>query len=391
MDDIFPESPGTPVGWPMSIGLRARGGGRLLRQPAGSTSAALVVIGAATLLSGMGYATWRMSDPAIPSSTALLLSLPYWYLWAALVPAIVWLSRRYRIRSDSWISGTVVHLIAGTLIALTVLASDTFFNRLAGFWDTTTFGEAYAQGLILWFHLTILVYWMIVAVVHAVDYHQESMEREVAAARLETQVAEARLRQLQTQLHPHFLFNALHTASSYVRDHRPREATDMIAELADLLRRSMDHGSSHEATLDEELAFVMQYLRIEQARLGERLTVKSEIPDDVRNAKVPAMLLHILVENAVRHGIAPHDRSGSIEITARRQADSLQLRIRDDGPGFPTGGFVPDATQVGLRNTRERLDRMYGEQQALHLSNDTRGGAVVTVTIPWHTESRLDE
>jgi signal transduction histidine kinase len=332
-----------------------------------------------------------MSDPAITASTALLLSLPYWYLWAALVPAIVWLSRRYRIRIDSWISGTVVHLIAATLIALTVLASDTFFNRLAGFWDTTTFGEAYAQGFILWFHLTILVYWMIVAAVHAADYHQESLEREVAAARLETQVAEARLRQLQMQLHPHFLFNALHTASSYVRDHRPREATDIIAELADLLRRSMDHGSSHEATLDEELAFVMQYLRIEQARLGERLNVKSEVPDEVRKARVPAMLLHILVENAIRHGIAPHDRSGSIEITARRQADSLQLRIRDDGPGFPTGDFVPEATQVGLRNTRERLDRMYGEQQTLHLSNDIRGGAVVTVTIPWHTESRLDE
>lgn len=343
-------------------------------------------LGAATILGALGYQTWRIVEPTIPARMALLLSLPYWYLCAALGPAVVWLCRRFPIQSGRWISSLVAHSIAGTLTAFFVLAADTWVSRLAGYWTPLTFSQAYRTTIAVWFHLTFVVYWVMVAVVHAAVYWRHYQSSAVAAARLETQLAQARLKALRMQLHPHFLFNTLNTISGCVRDHRPTEATEVIAGLADLLRQSLDGGGTHEVTLGEELQLVTSYLRIEQARLRERLRVATAVPHDLMQARVPTMILQPLVENAIRHGIGPRIHGGCIEVSGRRRGESLELRVRDDGPGFRLSQESPEVAGVGLGNTQARLRGLYGDRQSFLLSNDHRGGAVVTVTIPWHTE-----
>jgi LytS/YehU family sensor histidine kinase len=180
------------------------------------------------------------------------------------------------------------------------------------------------------------------------------------------------------QLHPHFLFNTLNAVSALM--HQDVELADrMIARLGDLLRTTLDNADKQEVPLQQEIDFIRPYLEIEQARLGTRLSIGIDIDPNTVDARVPNLILQPLVENAVRHGIAPRPGPGRIEISARRENGHLHIQVRDDGAGIKQIDRLKEG--VGLSNTRARLEQLYGPAHRFELKNGH--GFTVSVTLPF--------
>ena len=225
--------------------------------------------------------------------------------------------------------------------------------------------------------------------VRALDRESEAVRLEAERARLDEQLTEARLAALRMQLNPHFLFNALNTVSAFI-ERDPERAQTMVAQLAALLRRVLDGDARPEVPLADEMALLRDYLAIQQARFGDALTVSEHIDADVLGALVPALVLQPLAENAVEHGVSRLvGEPGRVEIGARREPDGrLVLTVTDNGPGPAAAGTV-HGTGVGLANTRDRLEALYGASASLALGDAPEGGAVATVTLPFHTAAPL--
>jgi len=238
----------------------------------------------------------------------------------------------------------------------------------------------------LYFDWEMMTYWAVVACSHALDYYRESQERAVTAAQLETRLAEAQLQALQRQLHPHFLFNTLHTISALM--HRDVDAADvMLARLSDLLRLTLDQVGGQVVPLKDELDFVEKYLEIEHTRFGDRLRVRIDAQPGTLDAAVPNFILQPLVENALKHGIGPRVDGGTVEVITRREADRLRLVVRDDGRGVPPETLTAFNTGVGLGNTRSRLEHLYGDRQRFAFDTPESGGLSVTIEIPFVVET----
>jgi sensor histidine kinase YesM len=191
---------------------------------------------------------------------------------------------------------------------------------------------------------------------------------------------EARLKTLEAELHPHFLFNTLHAISTLV--HTDPEAADrMISRLSDLLRLTFDRSGAAGVPLKEELEFLQKYLEIEQIRFQDRLTVNFDIDPDTLDTDVPRMILQPLVENAIKHGIAPRSGQGLIQISARKQGDKVLIEVRDNGVGLSKNARARFSNGVGLSNTRARLECLYGSEQRLDFA-EGQGGLAVQMLIP---------
>jgi len=214
---------------------------------------------------------------------------------------------------------------------------------------------------------------------------EEAHARELRTAILESQLSEARLEALRAQLNPHVLFNTLNTIAMLVRRQANSEALRGIVGLGQLLRQILDCRSTPEVPLGEELDLVGHYLAIEQLRYRDKLTVSIDVPTALLDAQVPSLLLQPLVENAVHHGLGARSTPGCVAIAGQRRSGRLCLEVRDDGPGFPEGWDPVVSAGLGLGNTRERLLRLYGDQQRLEFRRGADGGAIVSITIPFHT------
>jgi LytS/YehU family sensor histidine kinase len=222
---------------------------------------------------------------------------------------------------------------------------------------------------------------MIVGGWAAWDYYNESRARALRASELERSLAEARLRTLQTQLQPHFLFNALNTISAFV-ERDPRGARRMIEHLGDLLRFSLQHSARQETTLEEELQALEHFLAIQRVRFEDRLEVSVSVEPGARRAAVPGLILQPLVENAIRHG-ASLERPSRITISAVRDNGDLRLRVADDGPGLPPGWQMEESAGIGLSNTRQRLAQLYPAAHQFSLHESPGGGVTAEVVIPY--------
>jgi signal transduction histidine kinase len=197
------------------------------------------------------------------------------------------------------------------------------------------------------------------------------------SVRAESLAHQARLQALRYQLNPHFLFNTLNAISTLVVDKRNAEAGKMIARLSDFLRMTLDRPDAEEVPLADEIEFVRRYLEIEQVRFGERLAVTIDVDDDAWTARVPALVLQPLVENAIRHAVAPREVGGRITIEARAVDGRLHLAVADDGPGLNgngNGNGLPrtQCRGIGLSNTRERLAQLYGAAHRFELVSAVR-------------------
>lgn len=222
------------------------------------------------------------------------------------------------------------------------------------------------------------------------DYVRRYQRRLEEAARLRAQLAEARLSVLQSQLNPHFLFNTLNAVSALV-DRDPKGVRRMIARLSELLRGTLEPSADPEVPLARELATVEQYLEILRIRFQGRLETSIDADTTLADALVPPMILQPLVENAMKHAVSKTSAPSRIDITARRDADSLVLTVHDTGPGANGSGSATDeqSTGIGLRNTRARLEAIYGDDYSLELARRDSAGSDATIRLPYHTGSDL--
>ncbi len=237
---------------------------------------------------------------------------------------------------------------------------------------------------------TLAVSMTSVAVASLVETHRRlaaviaSREQELAAER--RAAVEAQLRALQAQIRPHFLFNTFNALSELIHEDADA-AEDLVTDLAHLLRYSLRSGDDGGVPLADELEATRRYLRIEQARLGDRLRVRLEIEPGLR-ATVPPLILQPLVENAVQHAVAPRPEGGDIVIRGRREGAGLVLEVQDDGPGLPAvvrlqRGRAGEAHDGGFENVRRRLGLRFGDGASLQVRESQGGGAHLVLAMPW--------
>jgi two-component system, LytTR family, sensor kinase len=331
------------------------------------------------------YMQFELRGRSVPLGTILGVNLLESFLWALATVAIFWLTRRFPLERGRMLRGIVVHLSAAVLLSLARVAVVVHLSRQVEWLPERNYTRQFWGA----FHQYVLYYALLLGIAHAVHYYGRYRERERAAERLAAGLTEARLQALKMQLQPHFLFNTLNAISALIpADAKP--ARRMVARLGDLLRIALEHEETQVVTLREELAFLEPYLEIEQARLEERLTVVMEIAPDALDAHVPHLMLQPLVENAVRHGIAPRIEPGRVEISASRGAADglLHLEIRDDGPGMERERGTRTRKGVGLTNIQARLEQLYGGAHRFEVENCPEGGLAVRISLPFRCAAR---
>jgi two-component system LytT family sensor kinase len=322
----------------------------------------------------------ELAGRSIPRGHALLRGLFDAYLSALTTVAVFWVARRFALERGRMLRGIAVHLVAAVLLSLARVAVVVEASRRVGWLEERDFDNQFSGR----FHQYLLYYVLLLGIAHAVHYYGRYREREREAERLAAGLAEARLQALKMQLQPHFLFNTLNAISALIPA-EAKPARRMVARLGDLLRIALEHEETQEVTLREELAFLQPYLEIEQARLGDRLSVVMEIAPETLDARVPHLVLQPLVENAIRHGIAPRIGPGRVEISAARGADDrfLHLEVRDYGPGLDRDHQPGTRKGVGLANIRSRLEQLYDGEHRFELGKHAGGGVSVKISLPF--------
>jgi two-component system, LytTR family, sensor kinase len=316
---------------------------------------------------------------------SLAYSLVSALLWALLTPPLMAFGAHFRLDRETF-PRAPLHLAVA--IALPVL----YWLPLTGLTQTLAhaFGhpgwswELTRNDFIASYLLNLMVTVQVLAMSQGLVFHHESRARALRASRLEADLARTELHLLRTQLEPHFLFNTLNAIATLVHGN-PAAAERMILLLSELLRRALRERDEHEVPLGEELAFLDRYIEIEQVRFRDRLVVQRQIQPDSLRAMVPPLLLHPLVENAIRHGVARRVEGGCLCISARREQDRLELSIWDDGPGPALPGDGPPSSGIGLATTRARLERLYGDDHHFALQSGPAGGVEVSLSLPFRT------
>jgi two-component sensor histidine kinase len=321
----------------------------------------------------------------VEAGKLIVLNLALWYVPALLMPAIVWAARRFPFDTGHKVRAVAAHSVGALMFAavhFTGLMSVRFLLwDNGGKWPSASWSQFLQRRIFEQLDWSLMVYAVIVGVSHAVAFYRESQERKLKAAQLETRLVEARLKTLEAELHPHFLFNTLHAISTLV--HRDPDSADrMISRLSDLLRITFDRTGEPKVSLKEEIEFLQKYLDIEQTRFQDRLTVHVKIDPESLDGEVPRMILQPLVENAIKHGIAGRHGGNQIQIAAGRDGDRLWMQVRDNGGGLQVRTLKALRTGVGLSNTRARLDCLYGRLYQLEFS-DRNGGLSVSIVIPF--------
>ena len=352
----------------------------LARQFAGQF---LIVAGLWTLIAlctGLAdLAFLRLVGRSTPVFDVLRRPLTEHWIWAALTPLVFALVRRFPLAPLQRARAFGLHVLFFVLLSmLHCVIAQGVGSPLAAV-PPNYQGSLLVLRFLEEFYSDLWMYWPLVGVRALLDAHAAERERALQASQLGQLMADLQLSLLRAQIQPHFLFNTLHAISALLRVD-PRAAEDMLADLAELLRASFDNPT-HETSLRHEIAIVDCYLRIQQRRLGERLTLVRHIDPEVLDAAVPTLVLQSLVENAVVHGLAPVNRPGRLEITARREAEHLLLAVRDDGSGLPAA----PRQGVGLANARERLRQLYGEAHSFKIGGQPGAGTWVDLRLPFRS------
>jgi two-component system, LytTR family, sensor kinase len=330
------------------------------------------------------YVAAEIRGSPVSAGQVLSTAMTDVYLWALATIAIFWLARRFPLARGRLLPHAAVHVIAGITLSLA---------RVGMIWALSQWTQVYRPIELTalfyrQFHVYLLFYVLLLGIAWAVYYHGRYREREQAAEQLAAGLAEARLQALKMQLHPHFLFNTLNAISALI----PQEAQParrMVARLGDLLRTTLEQEATQEVSLGEELEFLEPYLEIEQTRLGDRLSVEFQVEPQALDARVPHLVLQPLVENAIRHGVAPRSGPGVVTIAAAVEGGSLILHVRNTG-GSARDGSTHEPGGRGLANVRSRLEHLYGADQQLTAGPAGPAEWVTTIRIPYRASRLAD-
>jgi two-component system LytT family sensor kinase len=329
-------------------------------------------------------AAWALKgDDSMSLATAILWRVPEWQVWALATPIILWAGRRWPITRTP-LRNVPIHLALATVIT----TADVTVYFLLGRWLdqpylATSLLEFLPVMLLKTAFFELIVYSCVLIADQAIGYQRRYRAAALAQSQLEARLVEAQLDALKHQLHPHFLFNTINAISVLVRKGEAASAVKMLNGLADLLRRSLSRLRVELVPLREELDFIERYLDIETTRFPDRLRVSIDVPPEALSAKVPNLILQPIVENAIKHGIAPRVRGGAIEISARVRAGRLAIEVRDDGVGLaPGGAAAAEGHGVGLSHVRKRLAQLYPGDHRFALEPRQPAGAVATLELP---------
>jgi two-component system, LytTR family, sensor kinase len=325
----------------------------------------------ALLFAPQNYIANRLSPKPLPGWVAIVASASIFYVWAALTPLVVWLAKRFPFRRGRIFIATLQHMTwSFGVAALQMVAVGAFQSLLP---VPKEFVPPIPPQLMLVSiaATNVMLYWSIVAAATAVAYFRRDQERELA-------LVQAQLQSLRSRLQPHFLFNTLNAIAELMYQDT-RRAEETVTQLSDVLRLTLQHDQAHEITLAEELDLLRKHVAIYQTLLQDRLRVRWSIDDQALDARVPTMILQPLVENAIRHGIAPRESGGTVGVSARRDGEFLCLTVEDDGVGMKD---VPARAGIGLTNTQSRLRYLYGDAYRFEMSALSGGGASVAMRLP---------
>jgi two-component system, LytTR family, sensor kinase len=306
-----------------------------------------------------------------------------WYYWALVTPVIMRFARRHPAETLQRWRGRALHIWNGIMYGagcgIVATISQVAFDLDR---SQRSIQMLASRNILFWAIFGLIFYALITAAGFVRDGQERVRERELAASRLQAELVEAQLNGLRMQLQPHFLFNTLNTAAMYVREGDSDTSVRVLTRLSELLRRVLDTGSEPEVPLAMEIEQVERYLEIESVRFSDRLSVRIDVPDELRDARVPNLALQPLVENAVRHGIAKQSDSGRISISAYREDGNLIIRVFNTGPELESEAITVEG--IGVSNTRQRLAHLYGERGKLTLFNED-SGVVCEMRVPYHT------
>lgn len=311
---------------------------------------------------------------------------PFWIFWAIHAPLILILSRRFSFERGRLIKSLLVYLSVGIvwaiivqglpLILLTILKDLTSYHR----------EQFYRSDRLDWATILIanvLTYWVILTSSLIFLYYGRYQDELLKASKLDVQLSNARLQALKMQLHPHFLFNTLHSITALVLKNENRDAVKMINRLSELLRLTLDNIETQVWTLEDEIEFTRRYLEIERIRFHDRLVVGWEIDPPALEAQVPNLILQPLVENAMRHAVDSNSGASRVQIVARLRDGRVLMEVRDDGKGAEKISGQNGPAGLGLKNTRARLSELYGEGYSFSLSRSEDEWTIAQIVIPF--------
>lgn len=271
----------------------------------------------------------------------------------------------------------LVHLASCTAIGLLSAAwsvcLDVAVNPYATGFPTGPYVHAWLDRFYNGIVSMLVLYATILAVIYVLD-------SRARLAHQQTELSKAQLDALRRQIEPHFLFNTLNAISGLVRERRNDAAVSMIAGLSDFLRRLFEDSTRQQVPLGEEVEFAQKYLDIQKVRFVERLQFTVDVPRDLLLAQVPTLILQLMVENAIKHGIAKRAQGGAIRIAASRSDDRLKVSVYNDGPALH---WDKAHSGIGMSNMRTRLQSLYGDAFELNMQNQEPGGVEVTVSVPF--------
>ena len=339
-----------------------------------------------------GYFSSYRSERPMPFVDQIYLQMTWSYLWALATPLVLWAAARLPIERNNWIRSALLHvpisiLLSVFLTALGHIALWLYWGYRAG--KPFSFANM-SRFVIANFSEGIGIYLLIALTSYAYGYYSRYREGQLRTLQLEAQLSQAQLQALKMQLHPHFLFNTLHSISALLTKD-VEAARKMITRLGDFLRLTLENSGSQEVTLQQEMEFLTCYLEIERIRFQNRLVTRIDLAPETLQARVPNLILQPIVENAIRHGIAPRSTPGLIEIDAKQLGNKLRIQVRDNGPGLSDHRTSVNLFKkgLGLANTETRLERLYGADHLFDLSNSPEGGLIVTLEIPFHKYSAV--
>ena len=308
-----------------------------------------------------------------------------WVPWALATVPVMRLNQRYPLTKWRSAKTWFYHLLACTTLDFVWTFWHVSLEFLLNPYATPTPHKPFYT---LWLHLSgehalisLILYGAIIAVDTVLDSRASLARQQAETARLNEQLSKAQLDALRRQIEPHFLFNTLNSVSALIREQRNDAAVMMIAGLSDFLRRLLADPSRQQVPLAEEMEFAQKYLDIQKVRFVDRLQLAIDVPSDLLVAQVPTLILQLMLENAIKHGISKRAHGGLVRISASRSNGTLTLSVYNDGPAIPAPSSTP--VGIGLSNMRTRLHGLYGDAFTLQMQNQQAGGVEVSVSVPF--------
>lgn len=315
-----------------------------------------------------------------------------WGMWGVWSQVILSLVDRIPLRAGRMVGWLLAHIAACAVICtLTVLILSALDYTFTQWMGEPSYAMVVRSVVLSHLDFQFVLYWAVVGAAYMVEYVRRYRERDRAAIELEQKLARTQLEALRMQLNPHFLFNALNSVTELM-EMDVREAQRTLTRVSDLLRLSLRSAATPTIPLWQEIELVELYLQIARIRFGDKLAVDIVVDPAAVDLEVPSFVLQPLVENALKHGLSPDNAGQSIDVSARRIGQSLELIVEDNGRGLDgsttnSGRFMAarpsvDGLGIGLTNTRSRLKVLFGERYLFRMNNTASGGCRVEIRLP---------